>query len=345
MTTRTTVDLRALDANIRVPTLDLHCHLRGTMSPSIARALAEKHRLHLPALPAADEYTFSGFDEFLSLYDQIGNVIRTSDDLREVAYHYLCRVARRGTRYVEFMISPGHSIENGISFLSQISAISEAIEQAGMEHSIDGCIIVTCVRHRGPEEALHIAELATSTNSRHVRGFGLTGNEHVFEIDEFKGAFLVAENSGLGLTAHAGEWLGAESVLKAVKSLNLSRVGHGISAAHKPDVLAELAERGVGFEVCLSSNVKLGACASYDEHPARKMIDAGCSVTFSTDDPAYFQTTPEKEMGLAIRHLKLTQEEQWNVFCDSIEMAFCDEITKERICNKQLIESSTSSRK
>lgn len=335
MTTGADVDLGTSSAKVLFPTVDLHCHLRGTMAPSLARALAEQHCLHLPISHEADQYTFSGFDHFLSLYDQVGHVIRKADDLREVAFQYLSRVAGSGTRYVEFMISPSHSIANGISFPSQISAISEAIEEARQTLLIESCIIVTCVRHRGSEEALQVAELATSANNPNIRGFGLTGNERVFEINDFKGAFLVAENSGLGLTAHAGEWLPARSVLQAVKSLNLSRVGHGVSAADDVDVLAELAERGVGFEICLTSNIQLGACASYDRHPARKIIDAGCCVTFSTDDPAYFQTTPENEMALAIRHFKLSVPEQRKLFYDAVEIAFCDNETKKRICENR----------
>ncbi|WFE88156.1 adenosine deaminase [Roseibium porphyridii] len=323
-------------AEILVPTLDLHCHLRGTMHPSLAFKLAEKHNIHLPISSASCEYPFSGFEEFLSLYDQIGHVIRTADDLRDVAYQYLSHVSESGTRYVEFMISPGHSMENGISFPSQVSAISDAIDQANSECSVAGCMIVTCVRHRGPEEALEIAELATSIESRHVRGFGLTGNERLYDIDAFKGAFLVAKSSGLGLTAHVGEWLPAETVLRAVNSLELSRVGHGISIAENEDVLAELAERKIGFEVCLSSNVILGATKGYELHPARKMLDAGCSLSFSTDDPAYFRTTPKQEMTLAIQHLKLTDTEQWRAFDDSIEMAFCDEETKAYIRSHSL---------
>lgn len=248
---------------------------------------------------------------------------------------YLRSVAMGGTRYVEFMISPGHSIANGIPFPAQVSAISDAIEQAQEEFGVDACIIVTCVRHRGPEEALEVAELATSTRNPYVRGFGLTGNERMFEIDEFKGAFLIAETSGFGLTAHAGEWMPAATVLKAVNTLNLNRIGHGISVVDDADILAELAERNIGFEVCLSSNVKLSACESYDLHPARKLIDAGCAVTFSTDDPAYFQTSPENEMLIAVRHLKLSITEQWKVFDDSVNMAFCDAKTKERIRRQQ----------
>ncbi len=313
------------------PTLDLHCHLRGTMPPKLAARLAEEHDIRLPISTTDNEYSFTGFEDFLSLYDQIGHVIQTASDLRDVAYQYMRTISLSGTLYVEFMISPGHSIKNGISFASQVSSISDAIEQAECELGIDGCIVVTCVRHRGPDEAIAIAEMAASQNCRYVRGFGLTGNEKLFAIDKFKDAFMVAEGSGLGLTAHAGEWSPAVAVLEAVNSLNLSRVGHGISVAKNLDIMIELIERKIGFEVCLSSNVHLGISRSFEEHPARKMLNAGCSITFSTDDPAYFRTTPKQEMQLAASHLKMTDSEQRKCFEDGVEMAFCGDQIKAKI--------------
>lgn len=331
MTIRTSADPDAILTAPMFPSFDLHCHLRGTMLPSLANALAEKHHIKLPDLSASGGYVFSGFDDFLSLYDRIGHVIREPKDLKIVAFHYLGRVAQEGTRYVEFMISPGHSMANGIPFPAQISAISDAIEEAREKFNIFSSIIITCVRHRGSEEAMQIAELAASCKSHHVRGFGLTGNERVFSIEEFKGAFLIAEGSGLGLTAHAGEWLSASSVLEAVKSLNLNRVGHGISVATDPNVLVELAEMEVGFEICLSSNVRLGVSESFYAHPVRKMIDAGCMVSFSTDDPAYFSTTPQNELNIAIQHVGLSVQEQCKIFDDSLRMSFCNDATKESI--------------
>lgn len=298
------------------------------MLPRHASELARKHEISLPVTLSDGKYTFSTFEDFLSLYDQVGHVIRAGSDLFEVAHRYLKLVATSGTKYVEFMISPGHSIANGISFASQISAISDALDKARAELNVGGSIIVTCVRHRGPEEAIEVAEMAARQNSRYLRGFGLTGNEKVFNIEEFQGAFWVAEDTGLGLTAHVGEWSSAKTVLEAVETLNLSRVGHGISVADEPDIMAELVEKKVGFEVCLSSNVFLGASQSYTRHQARKMLNAGCAVSFSTDDPAYFKTTPQRELDLATRHLKLTPAEQLKSFSDGIEMAFCNEDDK-----------------
>lgn len=310
---------------------DLHCHLRGTMKTGLAAALAKKHGVSLPLKLEHEHYLFSNFEDFLSLYDQVGHVVRSAEDLRDIALAYLEVVARTGTIYVEFMLSPGHSIANGIPFASQISAISDAIEEAEAKFGILSSIIVTCVRHRGPDEAVAVAEMAVSNGNEHIRGFGLTGNERKFEATDFQGAFIIAENSGLGLTAHTGEWLDAESVLRTVNALNLSRVGHGITVAQNSDVIAELADRLIGFEVCLSSNVLLGASQSYETHPVRKLIDAGCRVTFSTDDPAYFRTSPAHEMEIAREHVRLSVSEQWQVIHDSIDLAFCDEAKKSKL--------------
>jgi adenosine deaminase len=301
------------------------------MKPSQAVILAEKHGVSLPVRLGLEHYSFSHFDDFLSLYDQVGHVVRSAEDLRYIAFTYLEEVARAGSIYVELMLSPGHSIANGIPFLSQVSAISDAIEEAETKFGILSSIILTCVRHRGPDEAVTVAEMAASAGSRHVRGFGLTGNERAFDAKDFQGAFLIAENSGLGLTAHTGEWLSAESVLHTVNTLNLNRVGHGISVAESSDVASELAERSIGFEICMSSNIILGAAQSYDTHPVRKLIDAGCRVAFSTDDPAYFRTSPDREIELGRKHVRLTESEQWQVIDDSIDMAFCDEAMKSKL--------------
>lgn len=273
-------------------------------------------------------YNFSDFNDFLTLYDQIGHVVRSAKDLTDVAHKYLSKVSVQGTLYVEFMISPGHSIANGIDFPSQMNAIAEAFQMAEEESGIRGSIIVTCVRHRGPEEAIEIAEMASKCRHKMLRGFGLTGNERVFDIEAIKGAFLVAQEAGLGLTAHVGEWTEASEVLRAVNILDLQRVGHGVSISDEPTIMWELSERKVGFEVCLSSNVHLGASSSFARHQARRMLDAGCAVAFSTDDPSYFETTPENELSLATEHLNLCQAEQLTVFRNSVDMAFCDDETK-----------------
>ena len=281
--------------------VDLHVHLRGTVEPDTARHFATKNEVILSsALFAANGgYCWRDFDEFLQVYDSIGQVIRTPSDLYVLAKNYLTRCAADGTVYVEFMLSPSHSAKNGIPYKDQVLAVAKAISEARSVCGIEARLIVTCVRHQGPSEALELAELVAENPHPVVVGFGLTGNERLFDVAEFSGAFMVAREAGLGLTAHTGEWAHAQSVLHSIEELGLTRVGHGIKAVEDDKVLSELSDRGIGFEVCLSSNMALGLFRTFEEHPLQKLIAAGCKVSLATDDSAYFMTSPANEYQLA----------------------------------------------
>lgn len=321
---------------VNIPTIDLHVHLRGTIEQTTALTLSKTNKVHVASqhLKPGGGYVWSDFAGFLYVYDQIGRVVRTAEDLYSIATSYLKQCASEGTIYVELMLSPGHSVANGIPFKEQINALETAFEHARRETGIEGGLIVTCVRHRGPDEAVAIAEQTVQNLSPIVIGFGLTGNELLFDAAEFKGAFQVAGEAGLGLTAHTGEWRDAASVFHTVDQLNLSRVGHGIKAADDKDVLKRLVDRNIGFEVCLSSNLALAPDYMERKHPLGQMLAAGCKVSLATDDPAFFNTTPSGEYSTAEKHFDLSTEQLLKITLDSIEMCFAGADTKMRLRQK-----------
>jgi len=198
------------------------------------------------------------FSGFLSAYDAVAAVVQNADDLEEVAFSYLAATAAAGTIYVEFMLSPPDLLRNGISYPDQLAALTAAWERSRSQFGIESRLIVTCVRHLGPEAALQAALLASSFTHPYVVGFGLTGDERQFEIGDFAPAFRLARDAGLRLTAHAGEHRGAPSIREAVQCLGLDRVGHGIRAPEDPSVMSFLAEGQIGLEICVSSNLALG---------------------------------------------------------------------------------------
>src|SRR5687768_16874375 len=127
------------------PLIDLHCHLRGTLEPTHAIALAAKNRIRLPTDLTRHGYLFQDFHSFLSLYDVIGRVVQKAEDLRSIAVAYLTRCAAEGARYVELMISPAHMIAHGIKFEDQMSSIDDAIQFASDNLGIQSNIVVTAV--------------------------------------------------------------------------------------------------------------------------------------------------------------------------------------------------------
>jgi adenosine deaminase len=100
-----------------------------------------------------------------------------------------------------------------------------------------------------------------------------------------------AKAAGLRLKAHVGEWGTADDVWRAVESLELDEVQHGIAAASSPAAMRFLADAGVRLNVCPTSNVLLGRVARMKEHPIRRLFDAGIRVTVGSDDPLVFGTS------------------------------------------------------
>jgi adenosine deaminase len=82
-----------------------------------------------------------------------------------------------------------------------------------------------------------------------------------------------------------------------------------VTASRDPALLAKLRELDVPLEVCISSNVCTGVVASLEEHPVRKIYDAGVPIVLNTDDPSFFRTTLSREYELAGRVFGLPVDE------------------------------------
>ena len=92
-----------------------------------------------------------------------------------------------------------------------------------------------------------------------------------------------AVDGGLGVTVHAGEFSWA-SLDCALRIPGVTRIGHAVQIVTDPRLLERLARTGMTVECSLTSNVVLGAVRSYEEHPIRRLVDHGISVTLSTDN-------------------------------------------------------------
>ena len=134
--------------------------------------------------------------------------------------------------------------------------------------------------------------------------------------------------AGLGITIHAGELCGWESVAAAIEHIKPSRIGHGVRAIENPDLVKRIADSGIVLECCPGSNVALSVFPSFSEHPFPKLRAAGCKVTLSSDDPPYFWTTLKREYDIAREHWGMSDKELNAVTRTALEAAFVDGRTK-----------------
>jgi adenosine deaminase len=128
-----------------------------------------------------------------------------------------------------------------------------------------------------------------------VVAIGLGGREPGNPPQKFQAAFDLAHAAGLPLVLHAGENAGAESLWATLKMPGLRRIGHGVRCLEDPALVAELRERQIPLEVCVSSNVALGIVPDLPEHPWPRLAQEGLYLTANTDGAAIFKTTLSRE--------------------------------------------------
>lgn len=113
--------------------------------------------------------------------------------------------------------------------------------------------------------------------------------------DDAKVLYTKAQNEGLKLKAHVGEFKDAEEIRRTVELLNLDNIQHGIAATESVDVMKWLSENNIQLNICPTSNVMLGAVPEIEVHPIRILYDYGVPVTINTDDLIIFDKSVSEE--------------------------------------------------
>jgi adenosine deaminase len=307
-----------------VPLAELHVHLEGTATPDLVRRLASRNGVSIPpGTIDGDRYVWRDFLDFLETFDRAVTVIRTAGDYRDITHEYLRSCAAEGAVYVELTVSPDHADQVGIPYAEMVAGVAQGIDDARAATGIESRAIVTAVRNFGSERAEWVARTAADQPHPYVTGFGLAGDEANHPPGGFARAFETAHDAGLGLTCHAGEWAGPESVRGALAlPVPVTRLGHGVRAIEDPELVRELVERAVVLEVCPTSNVVLGAYPDYAAHPFPALRDAGVKVTLGSDDPPYWQATLGGEYDVARREWRLDDDALLEVTRTALEAAF-----------------------
>ncbi|MEV0724522.1 adenosine deaminase [Micromonospora purpureochromogenes] len=318
-----------------LPKVELHVHHVGSASPRIVAELAARHegRSPVPADPAAlaDYFAFRDFAHFIEVYLSVVDLIRDPEDVWILTHEVARELARQQVRYAELTITPYSHVRRGIP----APAFCEAIEDARKRAEADfGIALRWCFDIPG-EAGLPAAEetlrIALEERPDGLISFGLGGPEIGVPRPQFKPYFDQARAAGLRSVPHAGETTGPQTVWDALRDLGAERIGHGISAAEDPELLAYLAEHRIALEVCPTSNVRTRAVARLEEHPLRRLVDAGVLVSINSDDPPMFGTTLNDEYAVAAALLDVGPEGVAALARDGVTASFLEPGEKARI--------------
>jgi adenosine deaminase len=317
------------DERIRaLPKAHLHLHFPRTIRPSTLIELAGRTGLSL-----AGFHEFSNLPEFLAR-PPINQCIGSVADLQRICTELVEDEARDGVLYAEPMIVL-HRFAPRLGSIDKVfRLIREAFDQAGAAHGVEVGIMLGFSRHGDtPEEIEELARFAARHAGDGVVAFGFGGDEERAGSEPFVHACAIARAAGLLVVPHAGESMGAASVATALDILRPDRIAHGVRAVEDERVLARLAEEYVTCDVCPTSNLRLGVAPRIEEHPLRRMLEAGVPITLNADDPVDFGVTCGGEYALIREAFGLSDEHLAAIARTSARAGGASAATKDKIAH------------
>ena len=311
-----------LDAARRRPKVVLHDHLDGGLRPSTIAALARKlpypplhHRgggdiaaeIHAAARAGSLTGYLDGFTHTVAL-------TQTPDALERVAAEAVEDLAGDGVLYAEVRFAP--ELHPGAGSLDDVvDAVLRGVNWGTARHPIDIGLLLTVMRTGDAAE--EVVACATRWRNRGVVGVDLAGDELAGTVAPHRRALEEAAEFGLGVTIHAGEAAGLDSIAAALDA-GARRLGHGVrlvddvtfgrdGSPTAGELCQRVIESGVVLEVCPSSNVHTGVVDSVRAHPIDVLRAVGVAVTVNADNRLMSATSASGEFAA------LGEERGWTI--------------------------------
>ncbi len=254
------------------------------------------------------------FEEFLALYHWTEMIQSSPLAVEESVYHVVGGAYRKANiTTLELRYNPMKRNRGGEQDLDHIIMASiRGLDRVALEYPVTAGLIFSCDRTFSYALNEIIVEKAIHYRHRGVVGVDMAGPSNPdFHYKDYAPLFKRARKAGLGVTIHAGEDEGWQSVDEVIDHLEPDRIGHGIHAAESAAVCKKLAERGILLEICPSSNLHTQVVkgpeqlaqfiATFKKHKVR--------FSFNTDGPEMLQTTLRDELKLAVRSGWVDEEE------------------------------------
>jgi adenosine deaminase len=299
----------------RIPKAELHVHLDGSLRPETMVELARKAKVALPSYEAEPLRRFMLVDDAADLQDYLDRfdltipLLQTPEAVERVAYEMVEDAARDNVRYLEVRYCPHLSQRQGMTLDEVMQAELRGLARGERDFGVVARVINCSLRHYEPAVSVEIAECSVAFRDQGVVAFDLAGGEAGRPPGNHRAAFDVAAQGLLGVTVHAGEAAGAQSIADAVHLCHADRIGHGTRLYESPQLRDYIRDRRILIEANITSNVQTRAVRRASEHPVRAYFDAGLNVTLCTDGWLMAGVSLSDEYWLAHTDLGFSREE------------------------------------
>jgi adenosine deaminase len=191
-------------------------------------------------------------------------------------------------------------------------AAGRGLDRASAEYPVKTGIIICLDRTFDHHLNEILLEKALKYKNRGVVGIDIAGSAmRGFHYSDCKSLYRRARKAGLGLTVHAGEDEGHNSVREVLEHLEPQRIGHGVRATEDAETMEMLRERGVTLELCPSSNLNTRVLRGVGDMKRvfRQLNESKVKYTINTDGPEMLLTNLRNEIDFLLRNGILKESE------------------------------------
>lgn len=317
----------------KLPKIELHCHLDGSIRPETLMKIAKKQKIEFPnnldslkELLVAPE-TCKDLNEYLERFDLVLQCLQTEEALEAAAFDVIEQAAAENIAYIEVRFAPTLHTQKGLALPEIITAVLKGLKKGEVLLGVKSNALLCGMRHEELSSIEKVTSLAKEYLHKGVVGFDLAGNEVDFPPYTFKEIFELANQLDIPLTLHAGECGCGKNVADAVY-LGAKRIGHGIAVKDTPEYFALLKEQKILIEMCPTSNFQTKTVTQLAEYPFKVFLEAGIPICINTDNRTVSNTTLTNEYMKLHKWYNLSYKEMEQLNHYAVDGAFITEKEK-----------------
>ena len=317
--------------------IELHCHLDGSLSVNFVEKMLWKQNIVIPREELEEKLKVrpdcTSLTEYLEKFDLPLQCLQTKEGLEQAAYELVMDAAKDDVAYIEVRFAPMLSMDKGLSCAEVIDIVVCGLKKGERESGTYAFAIVCAMRHHSLEENMEMLKAAKPFVGKGVCALDLAGDESAYPTSLFREMFVQAKEWEIPFTIHSGECGSVDNIREAI-ALGAKRLGHGIALEKSPELRQLCKERGIGIEMCPTSNLQTKAVDGLERYPLKQFLEEGLLVSVHTDNRTVSGTTMEQEEVLVKEHLQISDEMWLKCTKNAIQTAFASEEIKEKLIDK-----------
>jgi adenosine deaminase len=329
----------------KMPKVEFHRHLDGSVRFETIKELAKHHRLELGVQSQEEllqktkiKEPMNSLEDVLNAFWTTQKVLCSYEAIKRITFENVEDAFHDGVKLLELRFAPifiahGKNLAFDEIMEGVLAGITEGMNTYDIQVGLIHILPRPLEPHRHEESTRQFLHYKTSThkNAHRLCGFDLADSETATKLVDFIPYVEMVRKAGVGITVHTGENTDAHYVQRAVAAYAPERIGHGIKIVDHDALMEAIKGKNIHLEICPTSNWLTRSVDTIENHPLRKLYKAGISLSINSDDPHLMDIDLITEYELARNYFNFTLYELYQMNKRAVTHSFLDTDIKKYI--------------